>query len=307
VRVEMNRLVLVDIDGMIYLAGYAGEQRSYDTVMEDSAGNLHTMRFDSVSDIKFFLDSNKDFEMIDKELCITPLPVEYSLRVVKNKLTEIQSRYGKNMRVYVKGNGVNFRDVVYTVQKYKGNRKTAKPYHYDSIVDYMITYWDAITVDGKEVDDQLALDAKESSKPVVICSPDKDLDQIPGLHWNYTKAVEYEVDPEEAQRFFWEQCLSGDNADNILGVWKIGQKTAQKMVDSWYEDGLTQPKIWDKVIEAYAVSLEHPSCPYKDMDVKDLAIQTARAVWMQDTANKLWTPPNEPEETMDIEVKDGWV
>lgn len=303
----MTKLTIVDADGLIYLAGYAGEERSYDTVWENDQGDVTARTFESAADIKEYAKGNPKLEMLEKELVITPNPVEYSLRVVKNKLGEIQSKYPGAMRVYVKGNGVNFRDEVYQVQEYKGNRKTVKPLHYDAIIEYMVSRWDALRIDGKEVDDQCALDAREATVPTVVCSPDKDLDQIPGLHWNYTKAVEYEVDPLEAEMFFWEQMLSGDGADNILGVWKVGQKGAQTLVNTFYEEGYTQAQIWEAVVGRYALSQELDACPYKDLDARDVAIQTGRAIWMQDTINRLWTPPGADLEFMDIEEVDEWV
>jgi hypothetical protein len=300
-----KRLALVDVDGMIYYAGAAGENRHYEAVFEDKEGNLSEGSFDTAAEIKEYLAAREGMEMIDRELIITPEPVEYSLRILKNKLEEIQSRYGTNMRVYIKGDGVNFRDTVYTVKVYKGNRQTVKPFHYDAMVEYLKKYWDAIPVDGKEVDDEVALQARQASKPTVVCSPDKDLDQIPGLHWNYTKSVEYSVDPLEAEMFFWQQVLSGDNADNIGGCWKVGDGKAEKIVAAWYEEGLTQEQIWEQVIVAYTASQGMPSCPYGDMDPSDVALQTARAVWMQTRSNVLWTPPGVEDEYMEIE-EDDW-
>lgn len=302
-----NRLALVDVDGLLYYAGYAGEERHYDVVLENEEGDIRNLSFDSAADIKEYLAANKGWEVIDRTLEVTPLDVSYSLQVIKNKLSEIKSRYGKVMRVYVKGNGVNYRDTLYTVQTYKGNRKTVKPYYYDDMVDYLVKQWDAIKVDGKEVDDQVALDAFEASKPAVICSPDKDLDQIPGLHWNYIKSVQYEVAPIEAEMFFWEQMLSGDNADNIMGAWKVGPATAQKLVKQYYDDGLTQIQIWNEVLEEYTKTLDMPSCPYKDRSAYDVAVETGVAIWMQNRPNVLWTPPGEETRYMDIEDSDGWL
>jgi len=301
-----KRLALVDVDGMIYYAGAAGEIRHYEVVFEDKDGNISEGSFDTAAEIKEYLAEREGVEVIDRELIITPEPVEYSLKILKNKLEEIQSRYGTNMRVYIKGNGVNFRDTVYTVKEYKGNRQTIKPVHYDAMVEYLKKYWDAIPVDGKEVDDEVALQAREASKPTVICSPDKDLDQIPGLHWNYTKSVEYHMDPLEAEMFFWQQVLSGDNADNIGGCWKVGEGKAEKMIAEWFDEEYTQKQIWEAIVETYEASRDMPTCPYKDMTAYDVALQTARAVWMQNRRNVLWTPPGVETEYMDIEEADDW-
>jgi phosphoribosyl-AMP cyclohydrolase len=301
-----SMLTLVDLDGLIYTAGYAGENRHYEVVFETPSG-MEVRNFETALDVREFCAVHPKHEMVDKEMVVTPLPVAYSLKVVKNKLSEIQSRYGTNTQMYVKGNGVNFRNEVYTIQQYKGTRKTVKPYHYDAIVDYMVRQWNAVRVDNKEVDDEVALRAYESSKPVVVCSPDKDLDQIVGLHWNYTKAVEYTIDPLEARMFFWEQMLSGDSADNIMGVWKVGTKKAQALVDSYFESGYTDSEIWAAVVEQYELSQGMPTCPYKELDARDVAIQTGRGVWMQTKRNALWMPPNEEHEFMQIEdIEDEW-
>lgn len=305
-----NRLVLVDADSLIYVAGVAGQETVYDAVMEDAEGNLSTGKFKSAASLKEHCAEN-NLDLIERETEVTALPVEYSLSIVKNKLSEIQSRYGKRMRTYIKSKeGKNFRDEIYKVQKYKGNRTSPKPLHYDGIIDYMVLHWDAIRVNLKEADDQIALDAAESSIPYVVCSPDKDLDQIPGLHWNYGKAVEYSISEEEARYFFWKQVLMGDSADNILGCWKIGEGKADKLLADWmHEPWLTSEvdeRIWEKIVEQYELSMEHPTCPYKDMDPTEVAIQTAQGVWMQNKRNALWMPPGTPFATIETEEEDVW-
>ena len=308
---KSNRLVLVDADSLIYLAGVAGQSTHYDAVMEDEGGTLTTGRFESAQSLKDHCAENQ-LAVIDRETVVTPLPLNYSLHIVKTKLKEIERRYGKRMRVYIKSaEGKNYRDEVYTVQKYKGNRNTPKPIHYDGIVDYMVGTWDAIRINLKEVDDQVALDAAESSIPYVVCSPDKDLDQIPGLHWNYRIDTEYEVSEEYARKFFWTQVLMGDNADNIAGCWKIGEGRAKVIIEeAWDEAWLTsefEERLWDLIVSYYEASLEHPQCPYKDMDPVEVALQTARAVWMQNKRNVMWNPPGIPfEPYITEEEDDGW-
>ena len=296
-----NQLVLVDADSLIYLAGVAGQQTYYDVTFENEDGEIGSISFGSAAERDEFLAKDDKLVVLSSEPIVVEKPLAFSLKVVKNKLETIQRRYGKRMRVYVKGvEGKNFRDEVYTIQKYKGNRQTPKPIHYDAIVQYMVERWDAIRVEGKEVDDQVALDAAESSIPYVVCSPDKDLDQIPGLHWNYRDGVEYTVSEEEAKWMFWYQLLMGDSSDNIMGIWRCGKAAAKKMMDELWmlADG---DAMWLQVVEWYEQSQELPTCPYKDMDPWEVALQTARAVWMQDERNRLWTPPGAPYEYMDIE------
>lgn len=310
---KANQLVLVDADSLIYLAGIAGQNTHYELVYEDKDGDIYDTMFESAAERDDFLklmeadDPEKGIMVLDQDKVVTPLPVEFSLRVCKVKLETIQRRYGKRMRVYIKGaEGKNFRDEVYTIQKYKGNRQTPKPYHYDAIVDYLVERWDAIRIEGKEVDDQVALDAYESPFPVVVCSPDKDLDQIPGKHWNYRDSVEYEVDEEEAKWMFWYQLLMGDSSDNIMGIWKCGKAVAKAKMEELWTDAVDEDAMWLQVVEWYEESQELPTCPYKDMDPREVALQTARAVWMQTERNRLWTPPGAPYEYMDIEPEEEW-
>ena len=82
---------------------------------------------------------------------------------------------------------------------------------------------------------------------VVICTMDKDLKQIPGIHFDYYRkpSKNYDEfgkliynDPRglafytqfEASLFFWTQMLVGDRSDNIQGVKGIGPKRAEKLL-----------------------------------------------------------------------------
>ena len=63
---------------------------------------------------------------------------------------------------------------------------------------------------------------KAIDEPSIICSVDKDLHQIAGLHYNWVKEEYREVSEHEALKYFYTQLLTGDSADNIKGVWKCG-------------------------------------------------------------------------------------
>lgn len=129
----------------------------------------------------------------------------------------------------------NFRNEVAFTKPYKGNRKKEKPTHYQAIRDYMVSKYHAKIIDGEEADDYLGytqyagwLDDEGAS---VIVTIDKDLDTIPGLHFNPVKEQEYYVDEEEANRFFLTQLISGDAADNIPGIPGMGPKKATKFLE----------------------------------------------------------------------------
>jgi hypothetical protein len=297
----LNKLILVDADGLLYLAGAMGEKREYEVIFY--VGDVPYIKyFDSVSDYKEFFKENPEARFSERELVVTPGPLENCLQIAKGKLKDIQNRYKGDLEVYVKGDGTNFRNDLATIAGYKANRTALKPYYLEELRQYLINTWNAIEISGKEADDAIATRAYEASKPYVICSPDKDLDQIPGLHWNYAKNVEYDIHPDEARAFFWRQVLEGDSADNIKGCHKIGRVTAEKLVAGWLDDQLTDVEIWDQILCQYCWSTDKNACPYDN--AIDAAIENARLVWMQTENLRLWTPPGEPTEYMQGDLDD---
>jgi 5'-3' exonuclease len=106
----------------------------------------------------------------------------------------------------------NYRFKLY--DKYKANRKSEKPLHYSDLRDHLMAEHAAEMIFGEEADDALGI---AQTKDTVICSIDKDLDQIPGNHYNFVKRLSYYVSEAEGLKFFYFQLLRGDPADNIPG------------------------------------------------------------------------------------------
>lgn len=120
----------------------------------------------------------------------------------------------------------NFRFHLYP--EYKANRVQPKPIHYDDLREYLIANFHTSVVHEKEADDALADNQTEDT---IIASIDKDLDQIPGEHYDFVKDVRYSVSPLRGLRFFYLQLLQGDRTDNIPGIEGIGPKKAQAIID----------------------------------------------------------------------------
>src|SRR6266571_2654280 len=127
----------------------------------------------------------------------------------------------------------NFRYKIYP--EYKANRKDlSRPRHLEALKEYLITRWQARIALGQEADDALGIEQtrlrKEAGLICCIVSVDKDLQQIPGNHYNFVKKEHSFVTPESALRNFYKQILTGDSADNIKGAKGIGPVRADKIL-----------------------------------------------------------------------------
>lgn len=160
-------------------------------------------------------------------------PVEHTLHAVKSTIESILSHFPENngYQLYLSGKG-NFREEISTYRIYKGNRDPLhKPQHYQQIRDYLVNIWKAEVVEGQEADDALGIEQwANKDRSTCIVSTDKDLNMIPGWHYNWVQDNLFYVTLEEANNFFFKQVLTGDATDNIQGIPRVGDKKADKVL-----------------------------------------------------------------------------
>ena len=53
---------------------------------------------------------------------------------------------------------------------------------------------------------------------------------IPGWHYNFRKQQKYFTTVEQSDYYFYKQMLTGDRVDNIIGIYGIGDKKAEKLL-----------------------------------------------------------------------------
>lgn len=85
--------------------------------------------------------------------------------------------------------------------------------------------------ENMEADDACSLTAKkfrEDGTDFVICTIDKDFQQIIGKHYHIDKKTLTTVTAEEAWLSLWVSCASGDTTDGIHGLVGVGWATAYK-------------------------------------------------------------------------------
>lgn len=148
----------------------------------------------------------------------------------------------------------NFRKTIYP--EYKAHRTAEKPKHLADIKQYSIEKLGAlISPEGLEADDMLGIAQDKLNNTTTICTLDKDLLQIPGLHfsweingstWNRPDTWTQQTEVE-GLRLFYEQSIKGDPTDNIKGIPKMGKVKAKAAL----KECNTEKEMFDTVRELY--------------------------------------------------------
>jgi hypothetical protein len=169
----------------------------------------------------------------------------------------------------------NFRYKIATTVPYKGNRvDKPKPKHLAFLRDYLVKEWGASISEGEEADDTIAIEATRLGDQCVIVSLDKDLDQISGWHYNFVKHLSYYIKPEEGLVKLYTQMLTGDAADNIKGLFRVGPVKAAKIIG----DTTNELELYNKVLEAYEGDAER-------------VLENAQLLFLRRYEGQIWTPP----------------
>lgn len=175
---------------------------------------------------------------------------------------------------YLTGKG-NFRFDIAKSHGYKGNRReTEKPVYLYHCREHMINNYNAIVSQDEEADDLISKAAASLDYHCVVASIDKDMLQLPCWHFNFGRNEWSKVSEDEGNKFFYTQILTGDRADNIVGLHGIGPKKAEKLLQNCN----TKEELWDAVVKAY------------DGDT-DRVLENARLLWLRRYEGELWCPP----------------
>jgi len=189
--------------------------------------------------MKLFIDADS---VMFKAACTQS--TKHDTRVVTRKIIEdtIADTFADETYIAIKGKG-NFRYSIY--DGYKSSRKDRLDDKLKERLNdahtYLVNDWSAIQSDGMEADDVVSIwsyEAREAEQDFVIAHIDKDINQVPGNHYNYNSKQIYFVDDEVADMNFCTQLLIGDNGDDIPKVKRgYGIKTAQKaLAETTYDN-----------------------------------------------------------------------
>lgn len=158
----------------------------------------------------------------------------------------------KDLIVYVSSDW-NFRYKV--LPTYKHNRaETERPKLYDDLKTHLLDTYPTLTIKWLEADDLLGIYGSADPDGTVVASIDKDLLQVPGLHFNWKSNQLIPVNQEQGDRWFFRQTLTGDSTDGYSGCPSIGPKRAETFLEEVMPTGMpySEQAVWDAIVEVYA-------------------------------------------------------
>jgi 5'-3' exonuclease len=135
-----------------------------------------------------------------------------------------------DLRIAVKGKGNYRKDVVDNYKANRGELDDELKVKLNAVHRTLVNDYKAIPADGMEADDLVRVWANEAvaeDRQFIIIAEDKDLKCIPGRHYNPKKKILEWQSEDDADLLYHQQLLTGDSADNIQGLYRIGPKKAQ--------------------------------------------------------------------------------
>jgi 5'-3' exonuclease len=208
-----ERLALIDLDTLVYIIAY-----------------------------RQFTNGNRD----NKELVKTHIKEFISTILVNTRADYVALAY--------QGKGhTNFRKSIYP------DYKSTRPESPEFIVcwkEYILSVYEelgAVKLNIIETDDwnSIGYYKFKDKYEVITVSSDKDLEQVPGEHYNPNRNESHYVTPLQAYYCLCIQQLMGDRTDSIEGIDGVGVSKASKILNSKSIVGEEQLKIFNAYKIAY--------------------------------------------------------
>lgn len=235
----------IDGDILLYSVGHATDSRYYLVQGYEWGGKFQYKR-----DAEGFCEEwgvNPDQVQFHREAA--PEPFYYAR--LRDKIQGIlQLTECTEYTVYLTGDN-NFRKELAVTNTYKGHRpEDGKPLLYQEMKDYLLKHHPCEIAHDREADDLLSINQTDCT---VLCSTDKDLDQVPGWHFNFRDNELYYIPEQYAMYWSMVQLATGDSTDNIKGLKGIGYAKAEKALK-----GKTKQEMLCWIGLQYAVQFDDP-------------------------------------------------
>lgn len=201
-------------------------------------------------------------------------------QIVEQEIEKLCTKFDTTHLILFFTDSVNFRKTVDPT--YKGNRIRRKPAGFLKLKNWAKSQWQSEQLPGLEADDAIGIAVTSGRhKNLILCSPDKDLEQFPCRIWNGRE--EFVQTPAKAAYKRWYQALTGDQTDGYAGVPGIGPKKADAILGK-----VTDGRYYEAVRDTYiAMGLT------EDDAIRNIRLATILDVEMWDAKTQtpiLFTP-----------------
>ena len=255
-------LVLQEADEVIYRSAFAVERTHYKIRTNNGSVRDFGCQYTKTQIVKMLSSIGKTLD-VDYTLIMTKVAedVSHAIQIAKNQIKKI-ALLGDYQLYISPSDKSNFR---FKVAKTPGPRgvgykagRPDKPIHYQAVRDYLVTHHGAVEAFGYEADDMLGI---YQNDPITACSHiDKDINMIPGKHYNWVTGEKYIVPHNLGTLeyvgkkligrgiiFLYCQMLTGDATDNIPGIKGVGIKRAYDLL----KDCKTEKEAFDIIKQQY--------------------------------------------------------
>lgn len=287
-RPKMERpKALIDGDYILYNCGFASQHQWYYIYPEDAEDEDDwTSRYKYKKAAQEYCEMYMDMEIVPRILYDSWGIAKSN---TKNFIKKIQrvTRAFDNYVIYFSDDRLERYDIA-TFQTYKGNRIGApKPHWYKQIKEYIQDNYNWECAPGLEADDLLSMNQKNDGT-TIICTPDKDLNMVPGLRYKCDGSEVFEIDERTAQLSFYTQLLTGDATDNIPGLFKLTGKKAMAKMKNALAEFETDRELYEYVRKCYAEAMPCSSRELSGWDV--VLLEIGQLLWMRLDENN-WEIP----------------
>lgn len=224
-RPKQGRIALIDADGFLFSVACSGE-----SVAKGQGENGEDLYFQTLTDEEAYTKVLEDLEAI-----VEAVQADSAFICLTDR--------------------ENFRKEI--LPSYKGNRKESRRPPLLKVLRDLLQErapFPVLNIKGLEADDVAGISSgvfQAQGKDVVICSPDKDLNTIPGKLYSCRKgSVVLDISEAEADRFHLYQTLCGDPTDGYTGCPKVGPVKAKTILDACEIDGVCVDPAgrWEAVV-----------------------------------------------------------
>lgn len=174
----------------------------------------------------------------------SPPPFDYVHEMMTKRIAFILQQAEVDEAIFYLTGRHNFRYHIAQTTPYK-ERVGNKPFHYKNVKAVMQQEYNCMLEEGLEADDLIALYLKNG----VAISRDKDIRQIPGIHYSWEMENQPAIGPHKCDEFgslvlkgtkllgygdkyLMSQILTGDSVDSIPGCPNYGPKKAMAILDN---------------------------------------------------------------------------